>query len=205
MAGEKREPSSFVPLTSMVGPFVSSSLACRVRSNSRPPSTPSTPSNLPPVGCVSRCEPIQIGGRSRRPARVANMLPTSSTPRVQPSASHCERNQSRTRLSSSDSVSRLMPPFAVAPIFAVAISESHRRCGSICRLGIAAGALMARPRGAREWTRHGRGYEGSRPELLLQPSSLLFKHREDHFNPASAPYCSVLFSNQTVTPLGILL
>ena len=93
-----------------------------VRSASSAPSTPSTPSNLPPVGWVSRCEPIAIGGSSSfLPGRRANMLPTESTVTVQPSASHCALNQSRTALSSSDSVSRRIPPFAVPPNFAVSM------------------------------------------------------------------------------------
>jgi hypothetical protein len=52
----------------------------------------------------------------------------------------------------------------VAPIFAVSISESHSRCGSICRLGITGGALTTRT-----------------PAALMQP---LFQHQADHFNPA---------------------
>jgi hypothetical protein len=72
------------------------------------------------------------------PSRRANMVPTSSTATVQPSASHCWRNQSRTRLSSSVRVSRRIPPFGVPPNFAVSISVSHSRCGSIFRLWITA-------------------------------------------------------------------
>ena len=77
------------------------------------------------------------------------MVPTSSTATVQPSASHCWRNQSRTRLSSSVKVSRRMPPFGVPPIFAVSISVSHSRCGSIFRLrdhGVTSARVT--PRGA---------------------------------------------------------
>ena len=46
------------------------------------------------------------------PGRRANMLPMSSTVTVQPSASHCALNQSRTWRSRSVKVSRQMPPFA---------------------------------------------------------------------------------------------
>ena len=96
---------------------------------------PSTPSNLPPVGWVSRCEPMAIGRqRCSGRAGTANMLPTSSTVTVQPSASHWALNQSRTFLSSSESVRRLMPPFAVPPNLAVSIRLSHRRCGLMVRL-----------------------------------------------------------------------
>src|SRR5438552_920944 len=106
-----------------------------VRIASSAPSTPSTPSNLPPVGWVSRCEPMAIGtSELLRPGRSANMLPTASTVTLQPKASHCLLNQSRTFLSSSDNVSRLMPPFGVAPNCAVSMIWSHKRLGLIVRL-----------------------------------------------------------------------
>jgi hypothetical protein len=73
------------------------------------------------------------GSPATRPGRRANMLPTSSTVTVQPTASAAALNQSRTLLSSSESESRLMPPFAVAPKRAVSISVSHRRWASILR------------------------------------------------------------------------
>ncbi len=121
--------------------------SCSVRMASSAASTPSTPSNLPPVGWVSRCEPMAIGGRAGfLPGRRANMLPTSSTATVQPSASHCALNQSRTWRSRSVSVSRQMPPFGVAPICAVCISVSQSRCASICRFCIVPGSARVRLR-----------------------------------------------------------
>src|SRR5262245_56520922 len=106
-----------------------------LRIASSAPSTPSAPSNFPPVGWVSRCEPMAIGGSSLfLPDLSANMLPTLSTATLQPKASHCALNQSRTFLSSSETVSRLMPPFGVAPYLAVSIRASHRRCGLMVRL-----------------------------------------------------------------------
>ena len=75
---------------------------------------------------------MAIGGSlSFLPGRRANILPTSSTATVQPSASQRALNQSRTCRSRSVNVSRQMPPLAVAPIFAVSISVSHSRWASI--------------------------------------------------------------------------
>src|SRR6201998_4588270 len=62
MAGANREPSSLVQLTMQIGVSVSIPASLRVRTTSRAASVPSTPSNLPPVGWVSRCEPRPIGG-----------------------------------------------------------------------------------------------------------------------------------------------
>src|SRR6476469_582909 len=109
-----------------------------LRIASSAPSTPSTPSNFPPVGWVSRCEPMAIGESLLfLPCLSANMLPTLSTDTLRPKASHCALNQSRTRLSSSETFSRLMPPLGVAPYLAVSIRASHRRCGLIVRLLLA--------------------------------------------------------------------
>ena len=44
-------------------------MSTSVRMASSAPSTPSTPSNLPPVGWVSRCEPMAMGARSLALAR----------------------------------------------------------------------------------------------------------------------------------------
>ena len=88
---------------------------------------------------------MAMGAMSLRlPGLVANMFPTSSTSTVQPSFSHSDLNQSRTRLSSSDTVRRLMPPLGVPPNWAVSISVSHRRCGLMVRLVFDAGAVMAK-------------------------------------------------------------
>ncbi len=63
MARPKRAPSSSVQFTSSIGASVSVPVSARVRSTSSPASTPSAPSNLPPVGCRSRWLPISTGGR----------------------------------------------------------------------------------------------------------------------------------------------
>ena len=63
IAGAKRAPSSLVQLTistGCIGLVKPSRAACASASSAA--STPSTPSNLPPVGWVSRCEPMAIGG-----------------------------------------------------------------------------------------------------------------------------------------------
>src|SRR5262244_2192043 len=99
------------------------------------PSTPKLPSNLPPVGCVSRWLPSAMGASpALRPGRKANTLPTSSTVTRQPRASASRLNQARTMPSSAVSVWRLMPPLTVPPKAAVSIRLAHRRCGSMRRL-----------------------------------------------------------------------
>src|SRR5258708_5182685 len=134
MAGAKREPSSLVQLMISMGALVSYPNSCKVRTASNAASTPNTPSNLPPVGCVSRWLPMASGASPcRRPGRLANIFPTSSTVTAQPAASAAVLNQSRTCLSSSVNVSRLMPPFKVRPKFAVSISVSQRRWALIFR------------------------------------------------------------------------
>src|ERR1017187_747600 len=95
---------------------------------SSPAITPYTPSNLPPVSWVSRWLPVRTTGRvSSRPDRRANRFPTESTRTVQPAA--CAQLASSARPSQSASVNacRLQPPWAVAPIFAIAISRDHSR------------------------------------------------------------------------------
>src|SRR4029079_10502900 len=133
-----------------------------LRSASRAPRTPSTPSNLPPVGWVSRCEPMAIGTSLLfLPGLSANMLPTLSTDTLQPKSSHCALNQSRTRLSSSETVRRLMPPFDVAPYLAVSMMASHRRCGLMVRLLLAVMGTAFR---------NGRiNYDGGLSGVFVQP------------------------------------
>ena len=80
MAGAKRDPSSLVQSTNTTGRSVTTSCSRSVRSTSSAPITPSTPSNRPPRGCVSRCEPVMTGGSSsRRPGRRPKTFPISST------------------------------------------------------------------------------------------------------------------------------
>ena len=57
MAGAKRVPSSLVQLVTTMGCLVLMPRSLSVRMTSSPPSTPSTPSYLPPVGWVSRWLP----------------------------------------------------------------------------------------------------------------------------------------------------
>ena len=120
VAGANREPSSLVQLTMQIGVSVSIPASLSVRTTSSAASVPSTPSYLPPVGWVSRCEPSPTGGFDMsRPLRKPNIEPSASTCTSRPAASQASRNQSRTCLSSGPSVSRRTPPFGVAPNFAV--------------------------------------------------------------------------------------
>ena len=85
MAGAKREPSSLVQLAMQIGISVSIPASLRVRTTSSAASVPSTPSNLPPVGWVSRCEPRPTGGFDMsRPLRKPNIEPSVSTCTSQP-------------------------------------------------------------------------------------------------------------------------
>ena len=73
IAGAKREPSSLVQLMTSIGAGLVAGLdqgAQRER-----PSTPSTPSNLPPVGWVSRWLPMAIGGTSCCPSAARTSRP----------------------------------------------------------------------------------------------------------------------------------
>ena len=88
MAGAKREPSSLVQLTMQIGISVSMPASLSVRTTSSAASVPSTPSNLPPVGWVSRCEPRPTGGFDMsRPLRKPNIEPSASTCTSRPAAS----------------------------------------------------------------------------------------------------------------------
>src|SRR5438045_6359150 len=140
-----------------IGVSVSMPASFRVRTTSSAASVPSTPSNLPPVGWVSRWEPRPTGGFDMsRPLRSPNIEPSASTRTSSPAASHALRNQSRTCLSSGPSVSRRTPPLGVAPNFAVSKMASHSRAESICRLDA---ILVIRPsekRGVRRGSPHGR-------------------------------------------------
>src|SRR5690606_37723505 len=62
-----------------------------------------------------------------------NMVPILPTPMVRPASSHQRLNSSRPSLSASVSVWRLLPPATPGPIFAICISESHKRSGLIRR------------------------------------------------------------------------
>jgi hypothetical protein len=109
-----------VQLQMQIGVSVSMPASLSVRTTSSAASVPSTPSYLPPVGCVSRWEPRPIGAFDMsRPLRRPNIEPSASTWTSSPAASQAFRNQSRTCLSSGPSVSRRTPPFGVAPNLAV--------------------------------------------------------------------------------------
>ncbi len=64
MAGEKRDPSSLVQFTITSGRSVRTEFSCRVRRTSSAPMTPRMPSNRPPLGWESMCEPLITGGKA---------------------------------------------------------------------------------------------------------------------------------------------
>ena len=71
-----------------IGVSVSIPASLSVRTTSSAASVPSTPSNLPPVGWVSRCEPRPTGGFDMsRPLRRPNIEPSASTCTSRPAAS----------------------------------------------------------------------------------------------------------------------
>ena len=117
--------------------------------------------------------------RQRRragPAGARTCRPPRRRSRVQPSASACALNQSRTCLSSSVSVSRLMPPFGVPPIAAVSMSWSHSRCGSMARFRIASACLA------------GASLRGGGPQL--RRGALILRHARTSAPSACAPRAS---------------
>src|SRR5262245_12808499 len=153
----------------------------RVRRASSAPSTPRLPSNLPPVGWVSRWLPSAIGAKPGwRPGRRANMLPTSSTLTEHPNVSASRLNQARTAASSEVSVCRLMPPLVVAPMAAVSISVDQRRSGSMRKLlgmggagginGGGKGAIVAaaQPGVKPDWWRESVWHAAARDQLGLR-------------------------------------
>ena len=71
MDGMNLAPSSFAHTTTAIGCLVMIPDSLNTWRISRPPSTPRMRSYLPPVGCVSRCDPIAIGGPSVVPESVA--------------------------------------------------------------------------------------------------------------------------------------
>ncbi len=128
MAGAKREPSSLVQTATSMGAAVSMPLSFRVRITSRPASTPKTPSNLPPVGWVSRWLPVVTGSSlGSVPGRRAKMLPILSTVMLQPASWHHFTKRSRPSRSKSVSARRQLPPATPGPIFAISMRLSHSR------------------------------------------------------------------------------
>src|SRR5690349_162505 len=167
IAGANRDPSSLVQLQMQIGASVSIPASLSVRTTSSAASVPSTPSYLPPVGWVSRCEPSPIGSFDiSRPLRRPNIEPRVSTCTSRPACSHALRNQSRTCLSSWLSVRRRTPPLGVAPNFAVSWMSPQRRAESICRLDAIFVIGPVRKAGGACGASHGRilGYPLSRHE-----------------------------------------
>jgi hypothetical protein len=85
--GAKREPSSFIQATISTGcrNAIPDSRIASIASSAA--STPYTPSNLPPVGWLSRCEPVITGGASASvPSRRRKRLPMASVAALMPSA-----------------------------------------------------------------------------------------------------------------------
>src|SRR2546425_173019 len=105
------------------------SLSARI--TSRPQSTPSCPSYLPPVGTESTCEPIITGGRGAVPARSPKMLPIWSTVTRRAASRIHATTRSRARLSSSLRASRVSPPRGVSPILPSSSMDVWRRLRSI--------------------------------------------------------------------------
>jgi len=100
----------FVQLTTPTGYSVSTQLSASTFSISTHAVTPSMPSYLPPVGWVSRCESVNIGGVSLwRLSFTAKILPMASIVVWHPSAWVVSTNQSRACLSASERARRHMP------------------------------------------------------------------------------------------------
>ena len=82
----------------------------------------------PPPACAPGQLPTTEGGSvSSAPARRANIDPMASTDTVHPASRHHVANKSRLFPSRSVSVSRLTPPFDVAPILAISIRLDQSR------------------------------------------------------------------------------
>ena len=85
------------------------------------------------AGCRDGCRHRPAAHPGSVPSRRANIVPIWSTPISSPAASHQRLNRCRPSPSSSVSVWRLLPPATPGPIFAISISESHKRSGLIRR------------------------------------------------------------------------
>ncbi len=132
MPGAKRLPSSFIQATSVTGRGGTMPASCRVSSASKAASTPKTPSKRPPVGWLSRCEPISTGAPSAFPAISRNRFPAVSKPGVSPMARPQPISRRIAARSSAESAWRLTPlPQGRAPIAAISISRDQRRSPSI--------------------------------------------------------------------------
>ena len=131
MPGAKREPSSLSQATTSIGRRVRAPAASSARSASSPASTPKAPSNLPPVGWLSICEPVSTGASAgSAPSRRTNRLAASSTKTAQPSSAAHSASRARASNSSGLSAWRSTPPLAVAPIRASSIWRRHSRASS---------------------------------------------------------------------------
>ncbi len=99
----------FVQLTTPTPNSVCTSSSFSTRNISTPANTPNTPSYLPPLGCVSRCDPANVAGPGRRPGRTAKVFPIASILTLQPSCRVVSTNQSRARRSASERARRDIP------------------------------------------------------------------------------------------------
>src|SRR5260221_820364 len=89
------------------------------------------PSNLPPLGWVSVCEPETTGSASGAlPSRRMKRLPTGSRAAVKPRPRAHSTRTRRASLSLASSASRRTPPRGVAPSFAIAMWRCHSRFSS---------------------------------------------------------------------------
>ncbi len=103
-ASPNRAPSSPTKAMTLSGCWSSRPALVSSRTTSRPATTPTTPSNRPPCGTESRCDPMPRAGRSARwPGRVPMVLPKASTatvsPRsaIQPATTRCASRSSAVR------------------------------------------------------------------------------------------------------------
>ena len=126
----KRVPSSSMNEPTQIGRAGSKPSSRRIRIASTAASTPSTPSNAPPLGTVSRCEAVITAGPAgagQRPSR----LPAASISTSSPSRRNSSPTQAVTSASSGVHAKRLMPPSGTAPISAAAArSPASVRCGA---------------------------------------------------------------------------
>src|SRR5260370_18851302 len=101
------------------------------------------PSNLPPLGWVSVCEPETTGSASRAlPWRRMNRSPTGWSDALKPRRRAHSTSTRRASLSLASRASRRTPPRGVAPSFAIAMWRCHRRISSTEAAAFAADAFV---------------------------------------------------------------
>ena len=130
--GWKREPSSLVQATATTGRCVFTPASSSASSASKAASTPYMPSNRPPVGWLSMCEPLSTGSAlGSEPSRRTKRLPMASVEIEKPRALAQEPSRLRAAASSADSACRFTPPFGVPPSFAMSACRCHSRSSLI--------------------------------------------------------------------------